>query len=123
MLELDGSDPTYSISSITLLSALVPLLGFINANLPILPPVLKRVFKSFSGWTSAAPSSGSGGYGKRSAGTNTIGSARSHQFERLGGEEHAPEMPLVSLNRQGRASFRGDGGDIEGLGGAKGDLS
>ena len=38
MLELDIDDATYGISSITLLSALVLLLGFINANLPVLPP-------------------------------------------------------------------------------------
>lgn len=108
MLELDASDSTYSISTITLLSALVPLLGFINANLPVLPPVLKKIFRSSLGWSSGGgPSSGSGGYNKKSAGNNTIGSARSHQFERLG-EESAPEIPLVSFNKHHSRALRGD---------------
>ena len=113
MLELDTDDATYGISPITLLSALVPLLGFINANLPVLPPVLRKLFTSFAAvWSSAAPSSGSDGYGyvKKPAGNNiTIGSARSRPFERLH-EEHGAEIPLVSLDRHGhgRAYHGGD---------------
>ncbi|GAP85850.1 putative integral membrane protein [Rosellinia necatrix] len=43
--ELDPADITYTFSKIALLSSLVPLLGIINANLPISAPVFQKLFK------------------------------------------------------------------------------
>lgn len=42
-MELDVSDPTYIFSTIGLLSSLVPLLGIVNASLPVLAPALKKL--------------------------------------------------------------------------------
>ncbi|KAF2963061.1 hypothetical protein GQX73_g10515 [Xylaria multiplex] len=42
--ELDPADITYTFSKIALLSSLVPLLGIINANLPLSAPVFQKVF-------------------------------------------------------------------------------
>ncbi|KAI1373507.1 hypothetical protein F4677DRAFT_455936 [Hypoxylon crocopeplum] len=44
--DLDPSDITYTFSKIALLSSLVPLLGIINANLPIMAPAFKKMFDS-----------------------------------------------------------------------------
>lgn len=46
MLEIDPNDRTHSISQIALLSAIVPLLGIINASMPIIPPALRKMFKT-----------------------------------------------------------------------------
>ncbi|KAI1095499.1 hypothetical protein F5B19DRAFT_439749 [Rostrohypoxylon terebratum] len=46
MLQIDPNDRTHSISQIALLSAIVPLLGIINASMPIIPPALRKVFKT-----------------------------------------------------------------------------
>ncbi|KAI0853708.1 hypothetical protein F5Y00DRAFT_257012 [Daldinia vernicosa] len=46
MLEMDPLDRTYSISQIALFSAIVPLLGIINASMPIIPPALRKISKS-----------------------------------------------------------------------------
>ncbi|KAL7625749.1 hypothetical protein AAE478_004972 [Parahypoxylon ruwenzoriense] len=80
MLELDYSDSTFSISRMALLSAAVPLLGIINASLPVMVPAFRRVFNSSALSTVLKKS------------TNTKESSR--QFERLA----EPEYPLVSLN-------------------------
>ncbi|KAI8945997.1 hypothetical protein F4801DRAFT_94977 [Xylaria longipes] len=42
--QLDPADITYTVSKIALLSSLVPLLGIINASLPLSGPVFQRVF-------------------------------------------------------------------------------
>ncbi|KAI4596893.1 hypothetical protein KJ359_004803 [Pestalotiopsis sp. 9143b] len=44
--DLDPADITYTFSKISLLSSMVPILGIINANLPILGPAFKRIFNS-----------------------------------------------------------------------------
>jgi hypothetical protein len=46
MLALDPTDLTYSLSTIGVFASLVPLLGIINANLPLLAPAYKKIFKS-----------------------------------------------------------------------------
>lgn len=89
MLELDQSDITYSASQMALLSACVPLLGIINANLPILPPAFKRVFNSTALSTSFRKTS----HHSSSSQSNQFSSTRSRQFERLA----EPEMPLVHM--------------------------
>lgn len=88
MLELDNTDPTYSASQMALLSAIVPLLGIINANLPILPPAFKRVFNSSALSTTFKKTSQTG------SSSQGFSSTRSRQFERLA----EPEMPLVHIN-------------------------
>jgi hypothetical protein len=89
MLELNQSDITYSASQMALLSACVPLLGIINANLPILPPAFKRVFNSTALSTSFRKTS----HHSSSSQSNQFSSTRSRQFERLA----EPEMPLVHM--------------------------
>ncbi|KAI0003426.1 hypothetical protein F4779DRAFT_602043 [Xylariaceae sp. FL0662B] len=81
MLEIDNNDRTYSISQIALLSAIVPLLGIINASMPIMPPALRRIFNS-SLLTSTLRKS-----------VNTKSSERNGHFERLS----EPEYPLVNV--------------------------
>jgi hypothetical protein len=71
--ELDPADITYTFSKIALLSSLVPLLGIINANLPISAPVFQKVFKISSLSTRI----------KRSNGT-----ASSDNFQRLREDEY-----------------------------------
>ncbi|KAI1084317.1 hypothetical protein F5B20DRAFT_290990 [Whalleya microplaca] len=80
MLDLDPNDRTYSISQIALLSAIVPLLGIVNASMPIIPPALRKIFKSSFLSTTLKKS------------VNTRSSER--QFERL----PEPEYPLVNVN-------------------------
>ncbi|RYO82163.1 hypothetical protein DL764_009648 [Monosporascus ibericus] len=81
MLEIDTTDPTFSISRIALLSAVVPLLGIVNANLPITAPAMKVVFKSWPLYSTM-----------KSSIKTTSGSGR--HFERL----NEPEFPLVKVN-------------------------
>ncbi|RYP81007.1 hypothetical protein DL769_002187 [Monosporascus sp. CRB-8-3] len=76
MLELDYTDPTYTVSNMAVFSAMVPLLGIVNANLPVAPPAIKRMFKSFALVTTIK-------------GSNDTGSSR-HGFGRL----TEPEIPL-----------------------------
>jgi len=80
MLELDEADPTYSASRMGLFSAIVPLLGIVNACLPILPPAFKKIFNSYTMSSTVKQS------------VNTRGSD-GHQFKRLG----EPEFSLVDI--------------------------
>lgn len=80
MLELDENNITESASTIAVLASTVPLLGIINANLPILPPAFKKIFNSSALTTNKSLSS----------------SADRHQFSVL----QEPEMPLVSIQRK-----------------------
>lgn len=82
MLELDDEDLTYALGTIAVLASIVPLLGIINANLPVLPPAFKKVFKSSAlGSTTNKKSTASGDGSK-------------HQFSKL----QEPEIPLVQVN-------------------------
>lgn len=46
MNALDLSDATYNLAQIGIFSAIVPLLGIINANLPVITPAMKKLFNS-----------------------------------------------------------------------------
>ena len=94
MLELDQTDLTYSASQMALLSACVPLLGIINANLPILPPAFKKVFNSTALSTTFKKTS----HHSSSSQSNQFSSTRSRQFERLA----EPEMPLVHMSNNSK---------------------
>lgn len=43
VLELDPSDPTWTVNEFGIFGAIEPLLGIISACLPVLPPVLQRI--------------------------------------------------------------------------------
>jgi hypothetical protein len=103
MNELDNNDATYSYAKMAVFSSIVPLLGIINACLPIMRPAFRTIFG-----TPALESVGPKSYGtghssqsqswirKRTTITRTDGS----QFERL--EE--PEFPLVEVTCSGTKS-------------------
>ncbi|KAI3334197.1 hypothetical protein F4824DRAFT_502276 [Ustulina deusta] len=79
-LNLDASDPTYTIWPDAVLSAIVPLLGILNANLLIARPALKRIWGSSKASTNV---------------TRTVDTDNSlHHFKRL------PEasIPLSTLD-------------------------
>lgn len=89
MLVLDPTDPLYSLSTMALFSAMVPLLGIINANLPVCAPVIRRIFGANSLDTT-----------RKSTNTAaTTVTSRSRHFERL--EE--PELPLKNMT--GKSTF------------------
>ncbi|TGJ83284.1 hypothetical protein E0Z10_g5503 [Xylaria hypoxylon] len=85
--QLDPADITYTFSKIALLSSLVPLLGIINANLPLSAPVFQRVFS-----TSILSSTL-----KRS---NRTGST--DNFQRLGDEEY--RLTNIEVSREPNTS-------------------
>jgi len=101
MNELDNNDATYSYAKMAVFSSIVPLLGIINANLPIMRPAFRAIFG-----THALETMGPKSYGtseasqswirKRTTITRTDGS----QFERL--EE--PQIPLVEVTCSGAKS-------------------
>lgn len=78
--ELDPADITYTFSKIALLSSMVPILGIINANLPILGPAFKHIFNSSLLTTTV----------KKSTLTTSSGS----QFRRIADGEY----PLVNID-------------------------
>lgn len=82
MLSLDENDLTYSLSTIGVLASIVPLLGIINANLPIMPPAFRKIFN-----TSAL-----GSTFKKSMPT---ASTSRHEFSVLA--EGDGEIPLVNV--------------------------
>ncbi|KAI5924943.1 hypothetical protein F4810DRAFT_662045 [Camillea tinctor] len=77
---LDPLDITYTFSEIALLSSLVPLLGIINACLPVLAPAFKRIFNSSLLSSTVKKSDNTG--------------SSSNKFHRL----NEPELPLVNMN-------------------------
>ena len=77
MNELDNNDATYSYAKMAVFSSIVPLLGIINACLPIIRPALRTRKRS--------PTTT-----RRTRSIRTDGS----QFERL--EE--PQIPLVEFS-------------------------
>lgn len=87
--DLDPADITYTFSKISLLSSMVPILGIINANLPILGPAFKRIFNS-SLLTSTV---------KKSNMTTSSAS----QFRRIADGEY----PLVNIDGKSRSPLDG----------------
>ncbi|KAI2602125.1 hypothetical protein GGR54DRAFT_654536 [Hypoxylon sp. NC1633] len=86
-------DITYSYSQFALLSSLVPLLGILNANLPITPPAIKKIFNA-------------------TVASNTLRKldntrSTTNRFERLS----EPGLPLVHL-AQDRTQATDDAGQI-----------
>ncbi|KAI0602869.1 hypothetical protein F4775DRAFT_530956 [Biscogniauxia sp. FL1348] len=77
---LDPLDITFTFSEIALLSSLVPLLGILNANLPVLAPAFKRIFHSSLLSSTMKKSDNTG--------------SSSNKFQRL----NEPELPLVNMN-------------------------
>lgn len=85
MLEIDAADETYSFARIGLLSAIVPLLGIVNACLPVLAPVIRVIFKRSTN-TPSTKDDYSGYWTRKGF------SRRSMRLEDL-------ELPLVKVNQ------------------------
>jgi hypothetical protein len=98
MNELDLSDATYNLAQIGIFSAIVPLLGIINANLPVMPPAFKKLFKSTM-LDTKNPSKDISGSSLQLNDWNRRGGpndrVRGGDFERL----DEPETPLVHIRR------------------------
>ena len=101
MLNLSNEDVTHSFSNIALFSALVPLLGIINACLPVMPPAFKKVFRStmFSTHKGVDHSGSSGNqpYFKKQKLEKSGIPSHGPPFERL----DDPDLPLVDMVNKG----------------------
>ncbi|KAF1948944.1 hypothetical protein CC80DRAFT_599299 [Byssothecium circinans] len=110
-VELDFNDLTYGFWRMALFSALVPLLGIISANIPIIPPAFQRIFRTNVLATQVQSNTGgssSAGFSKKKGG-DTFNET---EFERLSD----PEIPLVEVhgNRYpGKESPNGEGDRIK----------
>lgn len=104
MNSLELSDPTYNLAQIGIFSAIVPLLGIANANLPVMPPAFKKMFKSTmldtkhpSKDTGNSSSLHSSNWNRRG---DAHGRGKGGEFERL----DEPEIPLTYVSQSSRTS-------------------
>lgn len=92
MLVLNPMDVTWSGKEMAVLSAIVPLLGIVNANLPVMAPAFNKIFR-----TSAMASAF-----KKSLKSGSSGTNRSKgNFEIL----TEPELPLVQIKGESFGAF------------------
>ena len=95
ILEIDASDETYSLPLFGIFAALEPLLGIINACLPVLPPALKKFWNN-SAFASNPSSKSFPGYFKGSSWRpppDRMNHGGSERFQRIDDLEY----PLVEV--------------------------
>ncbi|KAI1177724.1 hypothetical protein F4777DRAFT_576802 [Nemania sp. FL0916] len=98
---VDLADVTYTIVPQGVLSALVPLLGIVNANLPVMQPALKKIFGRVGMFMSV----------KQASSTSRSGASRKHEFERLG-DSNSNAITLTNINTSRDPYQSGNDGQI-----------
>lgn len=84
--QFDPSDFTATVLEEAILSAVLPLLGIVNANILVMQPALRKIFGSVSAFARGTQSSG------------TDASSKPRHFERL------PETPNTNYELDGEST-------------------